>query len=337
MDKQFKMDLQLFALTEIPAALVEKVWRNELFTAVMNTIYFARFTGTSQQSVIQKVDNLKKAAGDRVTIPLLLKLKGQGVKNDAVLEGNEEALEYRDFAVMVEQIRHGVRIKGRYEEQKTALKMRADAKNALATWWAELLDKMIFEALSAAPTANRVIRAGNAATTGAITPTNVFTAELIGICKRKALMDEVGMRPIKIDGKNHFVMVIDPYQARDLKNDTKWLDAQKHANVRGNENPIFSGALGMWDNVIVHENEGVIRANSGNNTMVGHALFLGAQAGVMAMAQEQEWAEDLFDYKNSYGVSTSVILGIGKTRFNIDGTNAEDFACINVLTASVAD
>ena len=71
--------------------------------------------------VFYLIDNLKKDAGDQVTIPLLLKLSGNGVVDDNILEGNEEALQYRDFAVTINQFRHAVKLKGKFEEQKSKL------------------------------------------------------------------------------------------------------------------------------------------------------------------------------------------------------------------------
>ncbi|MBR3745429.1 MAG: DUF4043 family protein, partial [Selenomonadaceae bacterium] len=47
-----------------------------------------------------------------------------------------------------------------------------------------------------------------------------------------------------LHGLETYIMIIDQWQARDLKNDQTWIEAQQYANVRGNDNPIFSGALG---------------------------------------------------------------------------------------------
>ena len=142
----------------------------------------------------------------------------------------------------------------------------------------------------------------------------------------------------KINGKDTYVMVIDQYQARDLINDEKWLAAQQHANIRGETNPIFSGALGVYEGVVLHQHNRVLRTETGSGgTTVGHALFLGAQAAVFAMGEGPYWYEDFFDYGNKFGVSFGKIFGIKKTAFKYDGENLTDFGCINVLTASEKD
>lgn len=334
-----KLNLQLFALTTVPAALVRKGWAKDTWMAALNNIYFNKFMGKDAGSIIRIQDELSKEPGDNVTIPLLLKLSGAGVTGDSTLEGNEEALQYRDFNVQINQYRNAVRLTGRLEEQKSALKLRTDAKAALQNWFTELVDGKFFTVFSANPTAGRVIYAGTNSAESTIADTDKFTADLIGKAKRIAQMDTNSkIQPVKVNGANHFVMIIDPYQARDLKADPKWVSAQESANIRGETNPIFTGALGMWDNVIIHENEQCKRTATGAaSAMVGHALFLGAQAGVMATAQDAKWVEKDFDYDNQTGFAISRILGIAKTQYKFNGTDLVDFATVNVMTSSKAD
>ena len=138
---------------------------------------------------------------------------------------------------------------------------------------------------------------------------------------------------VKVNGKDHWVMIIHPYMARDLKLDTVWLEAQKHANVRGEDNPIFSGALGVFDNVVIHEHENIsITTTGATSAPVGHALMLGAQAGALAVAQETNWAEKTFNYGKSAGFEVDTILGVGKSKFN-----SVDFATIQVMASAAAD
>lgn len=336
---KIRLNLQLCALTTVPTALVRKAWGKDTWNAAMKNIFFSKFMGKDASSIIRVQDELSKEAGDNVTIPLLLKLKNAAITGDNTLEGNEEALQYRDFNVVINQYRNAVRLNGKMEEQRSALKLRNDAKSALQTWFTELIDGMFFSALTASPTTGRKVFAGTNTAESTIATTDVFSTALIGKAKRIAQMDaNAPIQPVKVDGANHYVMIIDPYQSRDLKNDAKWLAAQQNAADRGSTNPIFTGALGVWDNVIIFENEQCIRTATGASSgMVGHALFLGAQAGVMATAQDTQWVEKEFDYDNQVGFAVSRIFGIAKTQFKYDGTNAVDFSCVNVITASAAD
>ncbi len=324
------------AVTTIPQNLVEKAWAKDTWTTALNNIFFGKFMGSGVDNIIQVKEELKKEAGDSITMRLLMKLKGDGVTGDNTLEGNEEAMQYRDFTVNVDQIRNAVRLKGKMEEQKTSADMRKDAKTALSNWLTEYIDGQFFKKLSANPTKDRVVYAGGKTAASAITAADVFSTDVIGKAKRIAMTDtNAKIRPVSVNGKKFYVMIIDPWQARDLRKDEKWLQAQEHAQERGDDNPIFTGALGTYEGVVIHENEQCIRDTGDVKT--GHALFLGAQAGVLAAGSEPTWQEDDFDYHNQKGFSIGRIFGVAKTQFKFDGTNLSDFGVINVITSSVDD
>lgn len=323
----------------IAPELVQQAWAKDTWKAGVEQTFFDKFTGTGADSIVQVRTELQKGDGDTINIPLLMKLKGEGVTGDNQLEGNEEALIYRNFKVTIDQLRHAVRLRGKMDEKKTQINMRKDAKMALSYWLANIIDGQIFSALSANPTSDRVCYAGGKTSESAITADDKFTADLIGKAKRIAMADKNTMiRPVKVDGHDTYVLVIDQYQARDLMNDEKWLNAQQYANVRGEKNPIFSGALGMYDGVVVHQSNDIIReAKGATDTLTSHALFLGAQAAVMAVGDNPTWNEDDFDYHNQIGFEFGRIFGIAKPQFKFDGKNLTDFGCVNVITSSVAD
>ena len=338
----FRFDIQRFADTEIVSVapdLVKQAWALDTWESGVHKSFFDKFTGNSPENIIQIRTELSKDDGDTINIPLLMPLTGDGVSGDDFLEGNEEAMIYRDFKVTINQLRHAVRIKGKMEEQRVSLDLRRDAKVALANWLADKIDKTIFKELSTNPTADRIVYGGSATSEANIGASDTFSTALIGRAKRIALADENTMvKPIKVNGLETYIMVIDQWQARDLKSDQTWIEAQQYANVRGNDNPIFSGALGVYDGVVLHQCNRILRTNTGSGgTKVGHALFLGRQAAVFAVGNNPTWFEKEFDYGNKIGFEFGRIFGIKKTQFKYDGTNQTDFGCINVLTASEDD
>lgn len=335
-------DLQLFAdtaPTEISPELRLQAWAKSTWTSGMQKSFFNKFTGNSPENIIQIKEELAKQSGDTIHIPLLMPLTGAGILGDNQLEGNEEELIYRDFSVTIDQVRNAVRIKGRMEEKKVQLDMRKDARTALSKWLSDYIDKKIFEELSTDPTDDRIVYGGTATSEGSIGAADTFSTKLIGKAKRIALADENTMiKPVRIDGIDTYVMVIDQWQARDLMADEVWLNAQQYANIRGKDNPIFSGALGMYDGVVIHQCNRVKRTETGSGgTKVGHALFLGAQAAVFAIGSNPTWEEDDFDYRAKVGYSFGRIFGIKKAQFKYDGVNFTDFGVVNVLTASEDD
>ncbi len=355
--KEFKFDIQRFAVTTIPNTLVQMAWAKDTWTTGVQESYFSKFMGHDAKSIIQIKEELSKGDGTSIRIPLLMPLSGSGITGDDMLEGNEEALSYKDFNVYLQRIRNAVRLAGKFEEHKTQINMRKDAKTSLSDWLSTYIDCAIFSVLTGvlnteldwdsttfpfpleAPSDDRIVLPSGLSAEGAITASDTFNTDMIGIAKRKATEDsKKKIRPINVDGKATYVMVIDQWQARDLKKDTNWIESQQQANVRGSNNPIFSGALGTWDGVVIHENNRIPRTETGSSgCKVSHALFLGAQACVFAEGEAAEWNEKTFDYGNQYGVSFGRMFGLQKSKFMFDGANYTDFGCINVLTSSVDD
>ncbi len=338
----FNFNLQLFAdtaPTEIEPSLRLQAWAKSTWSAGLQKSFFNKFTGNSPESIIQIKEELAKDAGDTIHIPLLMPLTGAGILGDDKLEGNEEEMIYRDFSVTIDQIRNAVVIKGKMEEKRVQLDMRKDARTALSKWLADCIDKRIFKELTTDPTPDRIVFGGTATSENSIGAADTFSTKLIGKAKRIALADENTMiKPVRIDGMDTYILIIDQWQARDLMADEIWINAQQHANIRGKDNPIFSGALGMYDGVVIHQCNRIPRTETGSSgTKVGHALFLGAQAAVFAVGNNPTWEEEKFDYNNKTGYSFGRILGIKKSQFKYDGKNLTDFGCVNVLTASEDD
>jgi N4-gp56 family major capsid protein len=152
------------------------------------------------------------------------------------------------------------------------------------------------------------------------------------------------IEPIKIEGADHYVIVMHPWQEFDLRANTstgQWLDIQKAAaGAEGRNNPIFRGGLGMYNDVILHKHRGVLRRTDGGagSVNVARALFMGRQAAVIAFGSPGtglrfDWHEESRDNGNMAVISTSSIFGIRKTRFTIAGVDA-DFGVIALDTAA---
>lgn len=328
-----KFNLQMFAETSVPEGLVQKAWAKQLFKEAERENFFNKFTGTTANSIIQVMTDLKKDKGDKITVPLLMRLTGAGVTGDNKLEGNEEALQFYDFQVAVDQIRHGVCLEGEFAEQKTQINMRTQAKEGLKVWLREKIEADITAALIANPTAEHTVFAGGKTAENLLTPTDVMTCDLISVAARLAKTITPKIRRPIVNGKEYYIMLLDPYQARDIKKDPRYVDAIQNCAERGVDNPIFTGMLGVYDGVVLHEYENLPRTATGaSSAIVGHALLLGCQAGVKAIAKEPYWREKTFDYGNKAGFATGMIWGAGKSVFN-----GKDFAVVQVMTSSAND
>ena len=346
--------LAIFAIGAwtIPSDLTAKVWSKQLWVEAQKELWFMRMaskmepTGekveaTGVGSIICIKEDLTKSAGDTIVVPLLVKLTGDGKTGDDKLEDEEEDLTFYDFSVTVNQLRNGVRTPGLMAEQKRAFSMRNAAKIALKIWLKEKMDEEMFYALGYAPTSNRRRIAGGHADLTSLTTSDVLVTTDISLCKRKAKLANPKIRPAIVDGREMFVIILHPYQSKALVAESAWQNAQRNANIRGEKNPLFSGALGVWDGVIIHEHELIETAAIGadlpgtsENVAVAaaRALFLGAQAGVYAYAKHTNWVEQSFDYQNQTGFATAIIYEAAKTIFN-----SEDYGMIALDTYYAAD
>jgi len=365
-------------------SLRPEIWSKELWQDVMRGMYFTAngLMGEDDNNIICVKNDLTKNKGDAVTFGLTTRMTGSGVNGDGELEGNEEALSSFSESILIDQKRFAVRLTGALDEQKASYEMRKDAKNKLSIRLQEFLEMQMFlklggVSLTTLPDVNGVIYSADAAwsntpagisdtdtgagtglrylcaNTGgadALAGTDLITPELISKAKVKAIMASPKIQPLRIKGENFYVLFVHPWQAYDLKQNATFSQARREAEVRGQDNPIFTGALGVWDGVIIKEHEfvpfldisstisGVIRnfnaAGAGTIHAVDtfRALLCGRGAASMAkVSQTKGWIEKSFDYENKVGFATGLIGGIDKTMFN-----SREYGCISIDTSATS-
>lgn len=341
-------------------ALAVKLWSKKIAVEALKQTWCYKFMGTGDNNVIQILDETQKSPGDRIRFPLRRLLVAAGVQGDATLEGNEERINYYYDDVFIDQLRHAVREGGKFTRQLVPFDVREHARFSLQDWWADRIDTWFFNQLAGntgqtdvrftglqaaiAPDADHIVYRG-VTTAGSLSAsaTEIFTLSLIDVCVEKAKTMEVPIRPIMIGGEEKYCMFLHPYQVTDLRAGTgtgQWFDIQKAAMQGGNvsKNPIFTGAIGEYNGVVLHQSTRVPFASSATqvNTQGRAAVFCGAQAMGMAFGRENgpekfNWVEDYFDYENQFGVAAGMIGGMKKLVFN-----GSDFATIVVATAATA-
>lgn len=361
-------------------ALRPELWQKALYEDVMRGLYFVEggLMGEDNNNIIQVKTDLQKNKGDTITVGLTTRLSGSGVSGDNELEGNEEAISAYSDSIAIDQKRFAVRLTGSLDEQKNAYDMRMDAKDKLTIRLQEFIEQQFFLKLAGCanttlvdvngvsyaadaawsntgaqvPTADSGAGTGaryicaNASGLDALAATDLITPELISKARVKAVMASPKIQPLRVKGENFYVLFVHPWQAYDLKNNATFSQARREAEVRGKDNPIFTGALGVWDGVIIKEHEFVPfldisvagynfeAAASGTQAGVDafRALLCGRQAGVFAKAKMTKgWVEKSFDYENKTGFATGLIGGIDKVTFN-----SKDYAVIALDTAATS-
>jgi len=327
--------------TSSNANLQPALWRKQLFADVRDNLYMSRFIGDSAQSMIQEMTDVRKEPGTNISFGLGMKLSGAGITADTTLEGSEEAMTDYDEDVAINQLRHGVLLTGKMDEKKNVYNMRESAKNRLADWWAERIDKEILDKLcgkaastfSNTPTAaaaTRRVFAGGQSAIASLTGAMKMDCKVLDAAKQTAKLASPMVRPLRVGGKEQYVAILHPYSATDLRQDPVWNQAQRDANVRGNDNPIFSGALGVYNGIVVHEHEYIETAADGSGSApVARNILCGQQAGVIAWGAPVQWVEKSFDYGNQWGISVGAIFGVIKPLFN-----SLDYGVITMYTAA---
>lgn len=316
-------------------ALAAKVWSVALYKEAIKDIFFAKYTGPSANSIVQAKNELTKKKGEIVIFGLRMRMSGEGVNTDNdYLEGNEEEMTFHDFSVTLGERGNAVRAKSKLDLQRPALDLRTEFKAGLKDWLTEYIDKATVTALSTSPSTNRVLYGGDATADSDIDSADTLSTTVISKAKRKARLATPKIRPIMVDGEEHYLLLCHDYQTKSLKAETAWINAQRDAGIRGRKNPLFSGALGEWDSVVIKEYERIPTYNTwGTGAVTGaRALLLGAQAGVHAYGQFPKWYEKMFDYGRIPGVACDVVWKAAKTVFN-----SEDFAVIAVDTYIAVD
>jgi len=345
-----------------------KLWSRKLWHESLKATYVNKFMGKSSDSLLQVVEDTSKGDGDRVRCTLRMLLSGDGVAGDDTLEGNEESLTTYTDDVFIDQLRHAVRSSGKMSEQRIPFSIRDEARLGLQDWYADRMDSWFFnqiagntavtdtrytglQATLAPDASHHFVMFGGVQPKGAITETQVGSASASNKIKLIAIDELIAtaktlspqIRPLKVNGEDHYVLFLHPRQVKDLRtdataNEITWYDTQKSAMQGGrvDNNPIFTGALGVYNGVILHESTRVPFGSSGTvaESKTRRAIFCGAQSAVMAFGkgygpkQKMDWTEETFDFKNQLGVGAGVIGGLKKARYN-----SLDFSTLALTTS----
>lgn len=361
------------AETNVPTGLTVQQWDEKYFREYLSENWFKQFMGTGSSKMIQVKEDLTKKPGDSVTFTLVNKLSGTAKDSNEALEGAEEEADLRSFKLQVRAYDHAVRFK-KFEAQKTAIDLRQAHRDILMDWNMELDRNNIISALGSingvaysaassgqknawlADNADRVlfgaVKSNNSANDHANsllnvdTSTDKLTPDAIGLMKRMAKTANPKIRPIRartsIGSSEGYVLFAPTQMVRDLAANTAFAAANREARNRGLENPLFSGADYVWENVYIYEIEDIPSLGAvGNNSAVVRPCYLcGAQAVGMAWAKRPETVEETFDYKRAVGLGISQWYKVDKMRFGSgvdDTSDLKDHGVVTGYFAAAAD
>lgn len=268
----------------------KRQWVRESIRVFRENFFFNKFLGSSENSIVQLVTELKKTEkGDRAMIGLVADMKGTGIVGDNDINGRYEALESSWVEISCDQLRQGTKSKGRVDDQRSVFEFRKEARDKLAQWRAQTTEELMmltasgigyqynldgslrvvgaqddwrqleFAADVSAPSAGRHFRFDGTdlqlGDTTAIAATSVPKYGMIVDLMAEARTR--GIKPLRVGGKEYYAYLCHPKTFARLKKDADFRDAIINAGDRGANNPIFTGATVTMDGLIIHTNNRV--------------------------------------------------------------------------------
>ena len=286
--------------------------------------------GESDTSAIIKTVKKECELGNIVAISLEDELIGAGATGNVTLDASTEELKQIKQFVKVDRWQHTVPSNGTIVNQRSADKQKSSSVSALKNWGTRKFDKVFFNVMSADCT--NIVCAGHHTTHDCtqILKADVLTTADVEEARRRA---DLGRTGIVVDGVEKecppiipvstsreenvgfyedlpvYVMLVGTNTARHIKNDANWDEARRDARERGKTNPIFTGALGFWD--------GVLLLQVGNDTPRQSGI-LTSKSGFVGFGNVKK--SDLSIYAGNGGQETEInlLLGVGAAHMVVD-------------------
>lgn len=371
-----------------PTAVViysHRIYQQAIRATTAAKLMAVGLSARDQTNFVQLFDEPMYGPGELIKYDLVPNIQGPGVLNDAPIAGQETAWSALQDSFYINQQRQAELLVGRMSQQRVPYSMRDSAKTTLANWWKEIIDIGLMNQLggntfqtNVAYTGLNSVRAsdaahhiygGNATSEATLDSGDIFAVSIIPQLVAMAQgtltfpIKPVVIKGIEIAG----ILFLHPLQVKALKTNFtsgEWGDIYRAALQGGQVtgNPIFTGAIGMYENVVIHQDARVPYGDTTQNliydpvsktniaaptalgtpavgtTSVARGIFVGAQAAAIAFGGDAKnnggkplrvrWYEELLDAGNQLRVTAGMIWGIVKTQFPA----STDYATILVST-----
>jgi N4-gp56 family major capsid protein len=260
----WKFDLQLFATLNVMKKVdvdlsVPEKWELKIRLDAARKAFWNKFEGAegSNMPIIIKND-FTKEPGDVIHIDTVSQILNEGVTGETTLAGSETKFSLGQFDLTVDWLRNAIAYTKKADKE-SFLNVAMTISELLSSWMARQLDSDMFNRLIVTD-APDVIYANNKTSEESLVTTDTFqTAELDAL---KLALIRKGAIPIRTiqDNKQErpvFGVVISEVDEYYLKQDANWIKRNSEAATQGTDNPMFTGALGMWNGVLVYTHSGI--------------------------------------------------------------------------------
>ena len=235
------------------------------------------------------------------------------IMNDNLLENHEKNMEFASQSVVYDIHKFGVNRGGSKTKVETDIDLVASMHTQVSISTAERLDFLRFKACRATAYSNTASVSGSSVA--------VRIGALVDMAQTGKGIDKI-IKPVKIGGEDYYVLGLSIADARVWRNSAEYGQAQREANERSAKNPIFTGALGIYENVIIMKHQ---------DFEDGKSVLLGSQAML------ELWGGDRVQQivgTSKYGKIESESLGVFLS-YGVDGAKFSDGKVHGMITAKV--
>lgn len=237
---------------------VPEIWEKRLrYDAARKSFWGTMKGGEGSEKPIIEKDDFVNQAGDVIHIQVMSELYGPGVTGENTARGNEDKLSTGQFNVTVDWLRKVVAVTKKVKKEVN-FEIMQEARIRIANWLARELDRQVFLDLTTDTT--HTLYAGNATSEATLGDDDTFTTNELD--RIKLALDRKGAIPLSVESKGgqetyHYGCVISEVDEFNLRGDDRWLDAVKLSQLRGDNNPIFTGRPVEWNGLLVWTLRGV--------------------------------------------------------------------------------
>lgn len=319
-------------------------WSNQLTRETLGKMLISKLLGTKASSVIRFHRDLVRGAGDTIHVPLRVQDRTAMRKGDAELTNFETPLTFYDDTLKIDQGRKAHEARG-MSQQRVNFNLDDEALDSLSNFWKYVFDSMALAYLAgtAGDVASNTECVSNYLGVGGTWAGNSFrtpdaahkydpsaTATLahLDACLEKMKVANPRVEPTIVDGKPYYIGIFHPRTIRTLRTETaddivNWSTVMQQVGPRGSDNPIFTGALGIYNSIVLHESEYIPCSAT---TPYVHNLILGAGAGHFAVGNA--WGagvsqpamfkktEEIRDHGNVHSIGSTCIFGMQAAQWN---------------------
>ena len=335
--------------------LGELLWSNdaqmetqyELYFSKNGMTYAARKGGDPHKRApglpIVLYEQFGQKAGSQISVPLRKQLTrtprtattGTYTYGATSMLGQEEALVYHDLQVLLGLLKHSTgRDAPDFYDHNSSLNLEEDSEDSLKTWLTEIHEEQLVDCmyekipyfaqqqLSVAATAHpRLFYAGGVSAQADMTSAATFTGQ--EAMRLRSYARNRKLNPVKVDGQSLYVVLADTFVCASLRLDPVFREL-KDAAPRGADNPIVSGAIGVYQGLLIYEYERMRVMTSGANyANIGRVILMGADAlavGYGSRPRLRPRKEDA--YGDRWGLAIRQVWGASRCDFQNDANTA---------------